>query len=299
MTKRRTSGNDPKISFAVRTPDPEVWDICRDCIDPLASHFEKMRNEWILGERESVELFNTAHVVEIWWSYAGEIFDEIAEEDYGSRPFPDINFACVWLSVNVSAGFSEEFRTRLRGALDSLSQASLDMERTWELEKEFNPARPATAMMNQLDKLNDEEYDGSNDPKRGGEIWLGLLPSRETRERIKALEQQVDRELAEICKFLRQTQVVLKARDEQREVQKAEVRKARRFDELTDSRDKFIYDRAMEMIPWDKIRADLDRMCVETHWYPISTAQGVRNRAFAYATRHKLPDPPRRQESGS
>jgi hypothetical protein len=63
-----------------------------------------------------------------------------------------------------------------------------------------------------------------------------------------------------------------------------------------EARDKFIYERAMAMVPWATIVIELRVRCKSDNWTEIGTPQGVRERAFNYAKRHQLAEPPPRQE---
>jgi hypothetical protein len=63
-----------------------------------------------------------------------------------------------------------------------------------------------------------------------------------------------------------------------------------------EARDRFIYERAMTMVPWGTIVIELKERCKSEDWTEIETPQGVRERAFNYAKRHQLAEPPSRQD---
>ena len=54
--------------------------------------------------------------------------------------------------------------------------------------------------------------------------------------------------------------------------------------------------RAIEGVDWKTIQIELGQNCKEKSWFPIGTANGVRDRAIMYAKRHGLPEPAPRQE---
>jgi hypothetical protein len=63
-----------------------------------------------------------------------------------------------------------------------------------------------------------------------------------------------------------------------------------------EARDHFIYGLAIQMVPWGNILIEVKNRCKSENWNEIETPQGVRSRAFNYAKRNNLPEPPRRQE---
>jgi hypothetical protein len=70
----------------------------------------------------------------------------------------------------------------------------------------------------------------------------------------------------------------------------------RKNENPNDARDRWIYKQAMKKVPWKAIRTELQTKCDTSDWFPIGTDNGIRGRAFAYARRNKLPEPPPRQE---
>jgi hypothetical protein len=281
-------------AFPLNTPDPNDWEICRDCLQPLGEHFERLRDRWI-AERDYRNLHDAVSTAEIWWFYAGESIEDAARSPSPGWKWPDINFALVWLAVHVSAGFSDQFKTHLIEAFASLKRGVEENDRIWEEEREDNPAVPDTKSINMLAALPEIDL-GEPDLQRPGIVWSGCLPSLGTREALRSLDLRIDREIVDLCKYLRQVEVILRARAEGRWIRKAEVKRARAVDELTEARDKYIYERAIANAAWDTIRIEVDKISESADWFPISTPQGIRSRAFAYAQRHQLPLPAPRQE---
>jgi len=72
-------------------------------------------------------------------------------------------------------------------------------------------------------------------------------------------------------------------------------RAGRKVDPNDDERDKWIYDAACRGMRYGKILNDLRSEVAMKGWGQIVTESGVRDRARAYAKRHKFPAPPPRQ----
>jgi hypothetical protein len=65
-------------------------------------------------------------------------------------------------------------------------------------------------------------------------------------------------------------------------------------DSATEARDKWIYGQAIRLVPWDSICRKLQKKLQEKgckKWEPIGTGNGCKERAMAYAERHRLPAP--------
>lgn len=61
-----------------------------------------------------------------------------------------------------------------------------------------------------------------------------------------------------------------------------------------DERDLWIYNQVIGGIPYKNIKLDLASIAGDKGWQIIGTVQGIRDRAFKYAERMKLADPPKR-----
>jgi len=67
------------------------------------------------------------------------------------------------------------------------------------------------------------------------------------------------------------------------------------WDPATETRNQWIYERAMKGDPWKRIQLALSAECQPRGWERIETVQGIRKAAFDYAERHGLSPPPRRK----
>jgi hypothetical protein len=65
---------------------------------------------------------------------------------------------------------------------------------------------------------------------------------------------------------------------------------------VNEARDRWIYEQCKGTLTYNQIIAELDRMRKKKPWRKISTIQGIRHVARAYAARHDLPLPPPRQD---
>lgn len=71
----------------------------------------------------------------------------------------------------------------------------------------------------------------------------------------------------------------------------ADAVERRRQDPLTDARDKWVYEQVVSLEPYKNILRTLESMCAPNQWSPITTENGLLNRAQAYAKRYQLPAP--------
>jgi hypothetical protein len=65
------------------------------------------------------------------------------------------------------------------------------------------------------------------------------------------------------------------------------------WDDLTEARNKWIYEQAVKLVPWKTIEKRLKGK--PSKWGRISSVSGIKKAARAYARRHGLPPPPARQ----
>jgi len=64
-------------------------------------------------------------------------------------------------------------------------------------------------------------------------------------------------------------------------------------DKAMEARDKWIYEQAIKVVPWETIKRRLTKK--PKGWERLGSVSGVKKAAFTYAKRHNLPPPPPRK----
>lgn len=274
-------------ALEVNLPTLGEWHVCDDCFDPTADHIENVLVEWQVGDRNERGLGDGIDAVEIWWRWGGR-----APWPANSSP-PDIGFALVWLSVNVSKAAAEELSSRLAWTIKKGKEYVKEDVEFWAKI----PPAPPMAVNQELTKSFFPEIEGevsADDPraiKSQGPPRLRLEDYRMIQEK----QQTIYDVLHEFIEYLRRLSVVLRAKIANEPVRREQVQQTRRFINGNDDRDKWIYEQCCTGAPYKEIINDLRKRAEKKKgWERIETIQGVKEAARRYAERNNLPPIPNR-----
>lgn len=260
------------VSKGIYVPRIDEWDVCRDFLDSLAERFEDALLEWEHNDENQQLFFNAFTLFNLRWRLdaTAQLSDLTGQEmrDF-AQDYPECSFALVWLSVNISVELSREVENRLRYTVEEVQSFFINEIKALSASMESNvPVSILPYNSFNLAKIAKEKEDI-------GECELGI--------RLTSLRIGVWR----LCVYLRQLSAVLKAQLQGRPNKKADIRG--QPDDVIDARDKWLYERASAGIVYKKILNDLKKKVSELKWPEISSENGIRNRANAYAKRNNLP----------
>lgn len=174
------------------TPDAGNWSICDDCLDPLAAFLEKAKGEWVEHGLDENDLKEAMTTISIWWKYMSEPINS-TEADGWHTKCPDISFAIVWLSVNLSQDLADRFRYEIRRVMKRVTGAVDKMGRIHAEWKQFAP---------------EPKYD-----EHTGIQMLGFTKSEMLDiPLLDRYKRQIDRSMARACRYLRQLSVAMRAK---------------------------------------------------------------------------------------
>jgi hypothetical protein len=179
---------------------------------------------------------------------------------------------------------------------DKLLKAALKRELKYLRTDAFRAARWIALTVKESDELQKALGTGDDVSQRlAAAGHQAFLEGHKRREALNATCDRATARITEICADADKAAEGPAAVQEPTPLAPAPVDNAPVFrDELTEARDKWIYEQCCKGVPYDSIARNLTKQ--NPRWNSIESKQGILAAARRYAKRRRLPPPHRRQE---